>query len=67
MVARGILSHKVALITGAASGIGQIVAQKFAAEGAQVVVVDVDTAAGQETVHGITSCGGSALLVNADV
>ena len=61
------LQDKVALITGAGSGIGRATAQRFAAEGAAVVVVDVDEAGGQETVQAITAAGYPALFVHADV
>src|SRR5258708_7742375 len=61
------LENKVALITGASSGIGRETAVLFAKEGAKVVVVDVSDAAGQETVSMITQAGGAAVYVHADV
>jgi NAD(P)-dependent dehydrogenase (short-subunit alcohol dehydrogenase family) len=61
------LNDKVALITGAASGIGRETALLFAQEGASVVVVDVDDKNGQETVAAIEGNGGKALYVHADV
>jgi NAD(P)-dependent dehydrogenase (short-subunit alcohol dehydrogenase family) len=61
------LKDKVALITGAASGIGRETALLFAAEGARVVACDVDDANGQETVARITAAGGKAVYVHADV
>jgi NAD(P)-dependent dehydrogenase (short-subunit alcohol dehydrogenase family) len=61
------LSNKVALITGAGSGIGRESALLFANEGAKVVVVDVNAKAGQETVSQIQNAGGSASFVSADV
>ena len=61
------LNDKVALITGAASGIGRETALLFAQEGAGVVVVDVDDKNGQETVRTIEEQGGKALYVHADV
>jgi NAD(P)-dependent dehydrogenase (short-subunit alcohol dehydrogenase family) len=61
------LKDKVALITGAASGIGRETALLFAAEGARVVACDIDDANGQETVARITAAGGKAVYVHADV
>jgi NAD(P)-dependent dehydrogenase (short-subunit alcohol dehydrogenase family) len=61
------LENKVALITGASSGIGRESACLFAAEGAKVVVVDVNDDGGQETVDNISVQGGDAIFVHADV
>jgi len=61
------LKNKVAIITGAASGIGRASAIMFAKEGAKVVVSDIDDAGGQETVKGINASGGEAIYVHADV
>jgi len=61
------LAHKVALITGGASGIGREAALLFAREGAAVVVVDVADEAGRQTVEQIASAGGRASYVHADV
>ena len=61
------LQEKVALITGAGSGIGRESAQLFAQEGAAVVVVDVNVPGGQETVAQVQAAGGRALFVEADV
>lgn len=61
------LKNKVAIITGAASGIGRASAIMFAKEGAKVVVSDIDDAGGQETVESINSSGGEAIYVHADV
>ncbi len=58
---------KAALITGAGSGIGRASALAFAREGATVVVADVDTAGGAETVRLVESAGGRALFVKTDV
>jgi NAD(P)-dependent dehydrogenase (short-subunit alcohol dehydrogenase family) len=61
------LKDKVALITGAGSGIGRASAIKFAAEGAMVVAVDVQKAGNNETVASIRQAGGAATAVEADV
>jgi len=58
---------KVALVTGAGSGIGRAAALGFASRGAKVVVSDVNDAAGAETVSLIEGSGGTALYVRADV
>jgi NAD(P)-dependent dehydrogenase (short-subunit alcohol dehydrogenase family) len=61
------LEDKVALVTGAGGGIGGESARLFAAEGAAVVVVDVDEAGGKGTVERVIEAGGRALFVRADV
>lgn len=61
------LQEKVAIITGAGSGMGRVAAQLFAAEGAKVVVADFDEAAGSETADLVTTSGGEASFVRADV
>lgn len=61
------LQDKVALITGASSGIGREAALLFTSEGASVVVVDVNDEGGQETVALIARQGGIAAYVRADV
>jgi NAD(P)-dependent dehydrogenase (short-subunit alcohol dehydrogenase family) len=61
------LKDKVALITGAGSGIGRESAFVFGREGAAVVVVDVNDAAGQETVATVEKDGGRAAYCRADV
>jgi 3-oxoacyl-[acyl-carrier protein] reductase len=61
------LEGKVAIVTGAASGIGRGIAQMFAAEGARVLVTDVDESEGQATVAHIRETGGEARFVRVDV
>jgi NAD(P)-dependent dehydrogenase (short-subunit alcohol dehydrogenase family) len=63
----GRLNEKVAVITGAGSGIGRAIALRFGAEGAHVVVNDINTAAADDTAQAIVAAGGSALGVAADV
>jgi NAD(P)-dependent dehydrogenase (short-subunit alcohol dehydrogenase family) len=61
------LANKVALITGAGSGIGRESALLFAQAGAQVAVCDLSVPSGEETVSLIRQAGGQAIFVQADV
>ena len=61
------LKDKVALVTGAGSGIGRETAVLFASEGARVVVADVDRPGGEHTVAEIATAGHEAVFVHADV
>ena len=61
------LESKVALITGAGSGIGRATAELFAKEGAKVVVADYNAEGGQLTVRAVKDSGGQAAFVEADV
>ena len=63
----GTVQGKVALVTGAAGGIGRAAAQIFAREGAKVVISDLQEAAGAETVKLIRDAGGDATFVSCDV
>ena len=58
---------KVVIVTGAALGMGGDTATAFAAEGASVVIADVNSEAGGRRVSDIEAAGGNALLVEADV
>lgn len=61
------LQDKVAIVTGAATGMGAATAELFAAAGARVTVADVDVEQGESVVAGIVERGGSALFVATDV
>jgi NAD(P)-dependent dehydrogenase (short-subunit alcohol dehydrogenase family) len=61
------MAGRIALITGSASGIGRASALAFSAAGAQVIVSDVDTSGGMETVELITHAGGLATFIACDV
>jgi NAD(P)-dependent dehydrogenase (short-subunit alcohol dehydrogenase family) len=61
------LDGKVAVVTGAASGIGRAVAQRFAAQGAAVRILDIHAQAAEETVREIVQAGGQAAAVSCDV
>lgn len=61
------LQDQVALITGAGQGIGRAVAERFAAEGAQVVILELDESTGADAVAAIHAQGGRAHLCVGDV
>jgi NAD(P)-dependent dehydrogenase (short-subunit alcohol dehydrogenase family) len=63
----GLVEDKVALVTGASSGIGRASARLFAREGAKVVVADIDVDGGRDTVEMIHADGGTAIFVKCDV
>jgi NAD(P)-dependent dehydrogenase (short-subunit alcohol dehydrogenase family) len=64
---RARLAGKVAIVTGAATGLGREIAELYAAEGAQVVVADVRGPDGDETVAAIREAGGEAVFARTDV
>lgn len=61
-----LLKNKVAVVSGAGSGIGRAVAESYAREGAKVVIADINVANGEETVARIKKEGGDAFFVKAD-
>ena len=61
------LTGQVALVTGAASGIGRDIAETYAQAGAAVGVADINLAAAQKVVEAIESKGGKALAIEMDV
>ena len=63
----GRLDGKIAIITGAASGIGRVTAERVAAEGARTVVADLNEAGAHEVVAKIAAAGGAATAVPVDL
>ena len=62
-----LFSGKVAIVTGAGTGMGRAIALAFAREGARVVVAEISESDGQETAHLVSDLGGQALFVRANV
>jgi NAD(P)-dependent dehydrogenase (short-subunit alcohol dehydrogenase family) len=63
----GHLATKIAIVTGAANGIGRAIALRFAAEGAAVVIGDIDGAGLTRTAAAISSAGGTTVTVTGDL
>ncbi|MFN7997539.1 MAG: glucose 1-dehydrogenase [Bryobacteraceae bacterium] len=61
------LKDRVAIVTGSGAGIGRVIAERYAREGAAVVLAEIDAAAGQDTERAISAAGGRALFVRTDV
>jgi len=63
----GLVANQVAIVTGGASGLGDVIARRLASEGATVVVADIDTAGAKVVADAIVAAGGNAVAVACDV
>ncbi|HCG29013.1 MAG TPA: short-chain dehydrogenase, partial [Chloroflexi bacterium] len=63
----GRLQDKVAIVTGAASGIGRAIARRYAVEGASVVIADINVGGGEETARMIRDGGATAIFIECNV
>jgi 3-oxoacyl-[acyl-carrier protein] reductase len=61
------LNQKVAIVTGGASGFGEVICRQFAAQGARVVVADINVALGEKTAADLTAAGHAAVFQPTDV
>jgi 3-oxoacyl-[acyl-carrier protein] reductase len=61
------VQNKSIIVTGSGSGIGEGIAKRLAAEGAKVIVNDIDTATGEQVVAAFVAAGGIASFFAADV
>jgi NAD(P)-dependent dehydrogenase (short-subunit alcohol dehydrogenase family) len=61
------LDGKIALITGTGTGIGRATARAMAAEGAKIVVAEINAAAGEQTAQIVVQSGGDCIAVPTDV
>jgi NAD(P)-dependent dehydrogenase (short-subunit alcohol dehydrogenase family) len=67
LIVKGLIDGKIAVITGAGSGVGRAASLLFSQHGASVVVSDVDSAAAEETVAQVRESGGKAIAVTCNV
>ena len=63
----GLVADQVAIVTGGASGLGDVIAHRLATEGATVVVADIDTTGAKVVADAIVAAGGNAVAVACDV
>lgn len=61
------LQNKIAIVTGGASGIGRAICELFAAEGARLIIADIDAEGGAQTLSNVRAAGGEAQFVATDV
>ena len=61
------MKDQIAIVTGAARGIGRAIAERFGAEGANVILADIETESADLVAEGIIKAGGKASVITTDV